>query len=187
VPLDSVYLADAAGVAAPMVAATHVDHGGVRAAYVIAYARHGASRVRLDPIELGFTGSVYVVDALGGTAAQLLAPGQTTTRTVADGTEFVVVPVGPSGIALLGDTALFVGLGRQRVASLRDDGRLSATVAFAAGESEITLAGYARSRPHAQAAGGQILGVAWDPSSHRFTVRLAPGRSAQAVLQMSLG
>jgi ubiquinol-cytochrome c reductase iron-sulfur subunit len=35
---------------------------------------------------------------------------------------YIVAPVGPSGIAFLGDAGQFVSLGRKRIASLKDDG-----------------------------------------------------------------
>jgi hypothetical protein len=61
----------------------------------------------------------------------------------ANGSYFVVVPVGPSGIALLGDTAKFVTLGKQRISHLEDDGALTATVEFGAGETSVRLDLYA--------------------------------------------
>ncbi len=61
----------------------------------------------------------------------------------------MVAPIGTSGIALVGDTNKFVTLGTKRVSTLTDGGgALHATVAFAAGETNVTLAGYAPSAPY---------------------------------------
>lgn len=61
------------------------------------------------------------------------------------GTYFIIVPLGPSGIALLGDTNKFVTRGKKRISSISDDGLLRATVVFAPGETNVALCGYAPS------------------------------------------
>ena len=47
-----------------------------------------------------------------------------------DGSYFLVVPAGASGIGFLGDAGKFVSLGSQRISSLSDNGTLKATVEF---------------------------------------------------------
>ena len=105
VPIDAVYLDDARGMARPMVAWTYSDHGGMRAAYVFAYSRGTASAATFVPASLGLSGRVYVYNDFTGRGA-LLTAGQTFYATVHGGSYDVVVPVGRSGIAFLGDAAL---------------------------------------------------------------------------------
>ncbi|MFJ8603136.1 hypothetical protein ACIREM_31385 [Streptomyces shenzhenensis] len=77
------------------------------------------------------------------------------------GTYWVVAPVGASGIAFLGDAGKFVSHGDKRIAHLRDDGKVHATVAFAAGEGPVTLHGYAPRKPAvtATATGRAVLTI----------------------------
>ena len=58
-----------------------------------------------------------------------------------------MAPVGPSGIAFLGDAGKFVSTGDKRIVHLSDNGTVSATVAFAANEHSVVLHGYAPSAP----------------------------------------
>ena len=60
---------------------------------------------------------------------------------------YLVAAVGPLGIALFGDRGRFVSNGKKRIPQLSDDGSLSVSVAFAWGESSITLHGGAASPP----------------------------------------
>ena len=134
-----------------MVAWTYSDHGGMKAAYVFAYSRGTDTTATFVPASLGLIGRatpmrVYVYNYFTGRGA-LLTARQTFYATVHGGSYDVVVPVGRSGIAFLGDAGKFVSLGKQRVPRLRDDGAVPATIAFAAGERAVTLHGYAPSRP----------------------------------------
>ena len=72
-----------------------------------------------SPSSLGFPGPVYVYNYFDKTARRLGA-GATYQDTLGPtGRAFyVVAPVGPSGIALLGDDGKFVGTGRQRLAAI---------------------------------------------------------------------
>ena len=58
-----------------------------------------------------------------------------------------MAPVGPSGIAFLGDAGKFVSTGDKRIVHLSDNGTVSAPVAFAANEHSVVLHGYAPSAP----------------------------------------
>jgi len=159
-PIDQVYLQDAAGLHRPMVAAAYSDHGGgMKAAYVLAYSRPRpdlAATAAYMPSELGFDahGRVYVYNDATRTgtvqpAGQVVTPRIQPYQQAYD----IVVPVGPSGIALLGDTGKFASLGTQRIRALSDDGRaVRATVRFAASEGPVTLSGYAAAAPSARCA-----------------------------------
>jgi len=181
-PIDQVYLADAAGTRRPMVAAAYSDHGGgMKAAYVLAYSRPRpdlATTASFSPAALGFAAGsrVYVYNE-ATRHGTVQGAGQAVTMRVAPyGVAYdIVVPVGPSGIALLGDTGKFVSLGRQRARALRDDGRaVHVGVSFAASEGQITLSGYAATAPAVAATYGAST-LRYDPRGRLFTVVVRPG------------
>ena len=158
-----------------MVAATWTDQAGLRALYVFAYVRGGAGpqTVNVVPAALGLAGPSYVEDVFGGTGT-LLGPDQAYTPSVADTAYYVVAPVGPSGIAVLGDAGAFVSLGRARISQLRDDGTVQVGVEFAAGEQAVVLHGYAPSAPAATAVGGGLDPLDYDAASQRFSLTVHP-------------
>jgi hypothetical protein len=184
VPIDAVYLDDARGMARPMVAWTYSDHGGMRAAYVFAYPRGTATAATFVPASLGLSGRVYVYNYATGRGA-LLTAGQTFYATVHGGSYEVVVPVGRSGIAFLGDAGKFVSLGKQRIPRLRDDGAVHATIAFAAGEKAVTLHGYAPSRPAVTATKGAAGPATYDAASGRFSVAVSPAPDGTAAIRIA--
>ncbi|WP_433887593.1 carbohydrate-binding protein [Streptomyces sp. CA-111067] len=133
--------------------------------------------------ELGTTGPAYVYDYFAGTG-RLVAAGGSVTATVGDGTYWIVAPVGPSGIAFLGDAGKFVAHGDKRVQNLSDDGSVHATVAFAAGEGPVTLHGHAARKPAVTASTGSVGAVTYDAAAGLFTVT-ATGAGGQAVVTIT--
>ena len=175
-PTDATILADAQGQHTPLVAATYTDNG-MRTAYVFAYTRHGDTPgLSFTPTSLGLTGSVYVFRASDSVGKKIdAADTYTDTLTDPDWEQYIVAPVGRSGIAFLGDAGMIVGTGRQRIPSVQDaPGRLTATVAFAPGEKSVTLRGYAASAPSVSVTGGQARPVTYDAISGHFTVDVSP-------------
>lgn len=181
VPTDDTVLSEAAGVAAPMVASTYSDHAGLRATYVFAYARGATSQ----QASYAVASDSYVDDVFAG-AGTLVRAGSSYSAVVADGSYYVVAPVGPSGIAFLGDAGQWISLGRQRISALSDDGILRASVEFAAGERTLTLRGYAPMIPAATSTAGTIDRLDYDPSTGRFSVVLRAG-SAPASVDLAIG
>jgi hypothetical protein len=182
-PTDQSIIAEASqGSQSPMVASTFTDHDGMRALYVFAYARNGGTEsVSVSPASLGLSGSAYAFDYFNGDG-QLVDAGGSFTKTVSDGTYVVVAPVGPSGIAFLGDSGEFAPLGRKRISHLSDDGSVKATVEFASGEQAVTLFGYAPTPPSASAtSGGSTDEVVYDATTHRFTVSVHPQTTPSSV------
>jgi hypothetical protein len=181
VPTDATLLADAQSNASdaapgPMVASTWTDHAGVRALYVFAYARRAAAGLQtatIVPAALGLGGLSYVYDVYADSGT-LLGPGQAFSPSVGSdhGAYFVVVPVGPSGIALVGDAGAFVSLGRTRISQLADDGVLHVGVELAAAEQGVVLHGDAPAPPLATASGGSVASLAYDPASQRFRLQV---------------
>jgi hypothetical protein len=183
VPIDQTFLDQASGVDAPLVAATYSDFGGLRASYVYAFSVGTNATASFTPAALGYTGQVVVLDYFLGTA-QVLAASATYTEALGSGSSYyVVVPVGPSGIGFLGDAGKFVSLGKKRISQVSDSGTLSVTVAFAAGETSVTLQGHAASQPTASASVGSVGAVTWDAGTGLFTLPVtAAGGGATIAL-----
>ncbi len=192
VPADDTYVNDALRLRRPFVATTYTDHGDSQAVYVFAY---GESLDNLSasfrPADFAIPGNAYVYDYFAATGTVVNAGGAfnfTTTmpNNITGGSFFVVVPIGPSGIAFLGDTNKFVTRGKKRISSFSDTGLVHATVAFAAGETNVTLCGYAPSSPNIQAEAGAAAKPVYDPTTHVFTVSVSPDKSGVATLGFNL-
>ncbi|MFB7225885.1 carbohydrate-binding protein [Streptomyces sp. NPDC056227] len=133
--------------------------------------------------EIGETGSAYVYDYFAGSGALVTEGGQVSAD-VTDGTYWVVAPIGPSGIAFLGDKGKFVAHGHKRLEHLSDHGSVRATVAFAAEEGPVTLHGYAPHRPSATATHGSVGTVGYDAATKLFSVTVSAGRGDRAVIKI---
>jgi hypothetical protein len=183
VPIDQTFIDQANGLDTPLVAATFTDFGGSRASYVYAFNVGTSVSASFTPAALGYSGQIFVYDYFQGTGT--LAPATDVyAQDLADGGSYwIVVPLGPSGIALLGDQGKFVSLGKKRVPTLSDTGTLSISVAFASGETSVTLHGYAASEPTATASVGAVGAVTWDAATKMFSVPVMP-RGDGATLSM---
>jgi len=176
VPIDSAYVAEAQGKDVPLEASTFTDHGDVKTIYAVAIRlpKSQASAFTFNPAELGLTGPAYFYDYFAGTA-QRYDPGQPLSGQVnADGVSFfIVAPIGPSGIAFLGDPEKFVSTGKQRIASIRDrPGELDAEVLLTPAEQQVTLHGYADKQPQVSVQPGHVGPVQYDAATHHFTVTI---------------
>jgi hypothetical protein len=184
-PIDSVYPAVAQNSSAPMVAATSTGHNGLREEYVFAYSRNnGSQSIGFSPNSLGVSGQAYVYNYFTGTGRLVPAGGTYTDTVGTNGSYYQVVPVGPSGIAFLGDAGKFVSTGDKRIAHLSDNGTVSATVAFAANENSVTLHGYAPSAPTVTATDGSAGSVSYDTATHLFSVTVNAGSDHTAVITL---
>ena len=77
-------------------------------------------------------------------------------------------------------------LSPQRIARLRDDGVVEATVVFAPGERAVTLHGYAPTRPAITARAGSAGPVSYAPGTGLFEVRVAPAPDGRAIMRLTL-
>jgi hypothetical protein len=183
-PLDRVYIADAQGVDTPMTVASLTDYGALKAHFIFSYVRQTNNTITINPGDFGISGASYLYDYVNG-AGTVISPGSSWTGTLASGTGYyVLVPVGQSGIAFLGDKGHFVTLGRKRVQALSDAGHVDATVAFAAGEKTRTLFGYSPQPVAATALNGSVAAVAWDASTQLFTVNIHPNANGIARVRI---
>ena len=180
VPDDATYLAEAAGADQPRVASTYSDHGKLRDLYVFAYRRQTAGTATFAPADLGVPGRAYVYNYFRGTG-QVVEAGASYHDAVGSGSYYVVAPIGPSGIALLGDLGRFVSMGAQRIGGVADTGIVRTTIRFGMGERSVTLSGYANAAPRVNAIDGSAGAVSYDVANHLFHVVISPDSGAAAV------
>jgi hypothetical protein len=181
-PIDSVFSADARGIDTPMIASAATDFGGgLRANYIFVYTRGANSTVVIDPAAFGIAGPSFLYDDLAGTGVYL-DRGQTYTfQLTRSAGYYALVPVGPTGIAFLGDHHQFVTLGRQRVSSVSDNGTVDVTVAFAPGERARTIFGYSPKAVQVTSLSGANRNTQWDPSTGIFTALVLPYKGSAHV------
>jgi hypothetical protein len=186
-PIDAMYTSDAAGMLAadvsrppsPMIASAHTDHGVLRTTYVFAYGRAAeAAKAAFTPAQVGVQQDVYLYDAQARTARRLAASEKFNFDLAPNATAyFVLAPVSRAGVALFGDDGKFVPDGRQRIASIVEQGnRLTVTVTFALQEKSVRLFGYANRRPAIAELSGSASEVTYDETTGRFEVTVTPSR-----------
>ncbi len=181
-PIDQSFINDAQGSGKPMVASTYTDFQRSRALYVFAYRRGADSGVSFTPAALGAGGPVYVYNYFKG--AGMVADGAAAFEDSLDGDRayYIVAPIGPSGIAFLGDAGHFVTLGKKRIVQLNDTGAVEATIAFAKGEDSRTLFGYSPSAPLVTAGVGAVAATSYDEDTHLFRLTVTPDAGGTAVI-----
>src|SRR5271155_1099303 len=173
----------------PMVAYTYSDHNNGRTAYVFAYSRAtdgSNAAISFSPGELGIGGTAYVYSYFAKTGQIVNAQLKFGDTAGADGNYYIVAPVGLSGIALLGDTGKFVSAGHQRLPQVQDQGILTATIRFAAGEANTSIQGYSPTAPIVTAVTGTASQLSYDPVAHIFTLTVAPDSSGSHVAVVSI-
>jgi hypothetical protein len=186
-PTDDTILKDASHAAGPLVASTFTDHGnGVRTFYVFAVARAAETKAVVDTARLGLGTSFYAWDALLGSGHPAGA-GDHLEMPLVDGRAYhVVAPIGPSGLAFLGDEGKLVPLGKKRIAALADDGILRVTVSFAEGEREVVLRGWAPAQPVLLGHRGSSSPVEYDEVTGLFRLSVSPGPGNVARVRLRL-
>jgi hypothetical protein len=176
---DKTIIAEAQGKTNPSMATTYSDHTGGRTTYVFGFTSSSAS-LSFTPAELGYSGSVYVYDVNKQTG-RLLTATQPNADMISDTAYYLVAPVGPSGIAFLGEQGKLASLGAKRISDWSDNGTLAVSVVFGQGETSVTLTGYSASAPVATADTGTVGSVQYDATSKRFTVSVSPAGSSASL------
>lgn len=193
VPMDSTYIADAqaelqSAPLPPMLASSYSNHGGARVAYVFGYSRASdgsAQNISFSPGDFGLQSAVYVYNYFSQSGQVVAANAAFSDPVVTSGSYYVVAPIGPSGIAFLGDTGKFVSAGRQRIGPIQDDGILSTSIQFANGEINTSIQGYSPTPPVVTVTKGSLSLVSYDPARHIFTIVVAPGDDHTADILLS--
>ncbi|HEY1788759.1 MAG TPA: hypothetical protein VGJ73_11410 [Verrucomicrobiae bacterium] len=191
-PADSTYVNDALGLNQPFVATTYTDNTNSRAVYVFVFGENSSDLAgSFKPADFGITNNAYVYDYFNATGTVINAGSAFNFTTVMPGNTngasyFVAVPVGPSGVAFLGDTSKFVTRGKKRISLFSDNGFLRATVAFANGETNVTLRGYSPSSPYLFSLEGVASNLTYNATTHLFALNVSLGSSGTATLGISL-
>ena len=183
-PIDSAFWSDSHNALAPMIAATYSDFGNSKAWYLLLYPKGDNTLAQFRLSDVGLHGPAYLYDYFDGTG-RVVPADELLTEDVTGFRYQIAAPIGISGIALLGDTAHFVSLGKKRVTALVDNGVVGVTVAFAPGESSRTLRGYSPDPPSATAVTGGVGPVSHDAATGQFTVEVTPGPDGAASLQIA--
>jgi hypothetical protein len=184
-PMDSSFLSDARSLKAPVVASTFSDFGALRTHYVFSYSQGDNTVSSFILSDLGVTGVAYVYNFVTG-IGRLAGSHDTVSEPVVDGRlYYVVAPVGPSGIAVLGDKGHFVSMGKKRITNITDDGTVHLSVAFAGGETLRTIHGYSPNPPDVAVGDGSAGPVAYDSTSQRFSFQVGPGTDGTASVDIS--
>jgi hypothetical protein len=183
-PADASYSNMAHGTDTPQIAFTWSDFGALRTNYVFAFTQGTNALAKFSPADFGVSTPVYVYDYFAGTG-QLVDPSDTIQKQISgDALYLVLAPVGPSGIAVLGDTGQFVTMGKKRVTGYTDQGAARVQVTFAAGETSRAITGYSPVAPSVQAIEGEIGPVAYDNTTHLFRVPVMAGNGSTASIRI---
>ena len=178
VPTDDAYLREARGTGGALSAWTCTDHGDHRTLYGFAFVP-GKQKVMdanfgwtITPATLGIRLPAYVYDVTSKQGLALAAGKPYGADLEGGQYAFVIIaPIGPSGIAFLGDADKIASTGKQRIADIRESAEsLKVTVLTAPGESGVTLHGFAETAPTCQLADGNVLPVEYDAATKHFTV-----------------
>jgi hypothetical protein len=170
-PVDATIIADAQRLQAPMVAATRSGDE----VEVFAYPRaRGDEGVTVSLPEVGLSGPAYEWDWVRRKGRRVAAGGSFR-MTFQNGWAYAVVtPIGRDDIGLLGDTGKIVPLARERFPMVTNFGHARVGVEYAAGESAVTLAGYAAQRPTVRALRGSVDSLHYTEATHLFRVTVHP-------------
>ena len=189
VPTDETYLREARGDHSALTAWTCTDHGDHRTLYAFAFIP-GKQHIgdadfpwKIDPQSLGIRSPAFAYDVIGKRGTYVAA-GQSYVGVLEGQYSFVIIaPVGPSGIAFLGDEDKIASTGKQRIADIRESvGNMEVTVLSAPAEV-VRLHGFADASPSCFIADGKPLSVQYDPATKHFaiTVHMPPAGGRQFV------
>ena len=186
-PLDQTFVAHAQSDSAPVVASTYTEHAGRRTAYILAYSRVAAtfSQIAFSPASIGVAGRAYVYDFFNHTG-MLIQPGGAFSALVDySGFYYLVAPIGPSGMAFLGDAGKFVSCGKKRIEQLSDDGRLHVLIRFAPGEKLVALRLYSPAQPVVSAESGSV-GDVQNRGNNIYRLIVSPDANGVAAINFSV-
>jgi hypothetical protein len=186
-PVDATFIAEAQGDhATPLVCATHTAHGDANAVYVFAFEPKAPAKEK-EPKAFAFdlrssslSGQTYAYDYFSGTG-RLIQGGELSEKLGADGWSYwVLAPVGPSRMALIGDTGKFITRGKQRITAIQDTpAGLNASLAFAPKEEVVTVAVYAPAEPSVHVTNGTCRKLTYDSATKIARAEITPAGDAR--------
>lgn len=185
-PADESFLADARREHAPLLGWTYTDHAsGPRTVYAFAYRRRNdlaTADTTLPLPGLGLHASrAYVYDAFAQTGKVVetnTAPPATLSAS-GDG-YWIVAPVGPSKIALLGDLNHFASMGKMRIPAVAENTKsLVVTLALTPDEKTRLITGWCAQAPKLGRTEGGIAKLDYDAATNRFAVGVEPNSRAR--------
>jgi hypothetical protein len=188
-PIDNSYFGaahapDFTQIAGAQIASAHTDFGTLRTFYVFAYAGSGDAAVTFQTADIGLDRPAYVYDYFRA-SGRVVQPSDTVTMQTSGGILYLIAaPIGPSGIAIMGDLGQFVTAGRKRISAMSDYGVIHVDIAFANGEKSRILTGYSPSAPVARASAGTADPVTFDTASQRFQLAVSPGADGVAAISI---
>jgi hypothetical protein len=174
-PTDASYANMAHGTDTPQIAFTWSDFGALRTNYVFAFTQGANALAKFSAADFGMNGPVYVYDYFAGTGQLADSADAIQQQISGDALYLVLAPVGPSGVAIVGDTGQFVTMGKKRVSGFTDRGAARLTVTFASGETSRMITGYSPVAPIVEVMKGSIGQVTYDDSTHLFRVPVMAG------------
>ena len=168
----------------PVIAETYTEAGGSKTLYMFAFPRpHGTRDAAFRLSEFGVSGRFYVFEQAAD-AGRFVDAGEALRYEIGpSGYLFLeAAPVGPSGIALLGDLGKIVPTGRQRISAISDrsDG-VRVRVSLASGEASVVLSGVSPKPPKVAADHGSARLASYDRTTGRFSVQVTPAAGATQV------
>ena len=188
VPTDKSIINYAQGQNQPMVAYTFTDFGGIKTVYVFAYPRGEERAVTFKPSEFELSGPVYVYDYFSGDNKVVDSEKEYSSSITGGYAYYIVVPIGNSGIAFLGDAGQFVSLGKKRIAHVTDNGgRIEATIIFAQGEDSRIIYGYSPFPPTIRMLRGKIGRFVYSSEIQLFYAEIFGDSSGTAVVSIGQG
>jgi hypothetical protein len=178
VPTDDTYLREAHGERGALTAWTCTDHNDHRTLYVFAFAPGRSSFDSADfpweiaPGTYGIGSAAYAYDVTH--KESVLVAARQRYRGALEGHPYgmvIIAPIGPSGIAFLGDEDKIASTGKQRIADIHESAAsLKVTVLAAPGEAVVNLHGFAEAAPRCSIADGKPLPVRYDAVTKLFSV-----------------
>lgn len=171
----------------PLVSHTSSNFGSTKVEYVFAYSRNlnATESVMFSPQDFGFTGNVYVYDYFGKTGWQQPAAREIARPVDSQGSYFVIAPIGPSGMAFVGDLSRFVPASRQRVVTLTDNGQITTELQFNPPET-VPISIFAASAPIVTATNGATASApTYDSTTGLYQVTVTSGANAQPTIRIA--
>lgn len=188
-PIDAMYLEDSATglerASAPMVAEAQTRFGTLSESYLLSYSRTSKDLEAMVPsADLGTEGPIYAWDWVTGKGKRIDA-GASLHVPFDNGWGYVVLAnISKSGIALIGDTSKIVPLARKRFVSVRAVNGIDATLAFAPGETQVTVTVYAEHAPHVVALEGAVGALHYDSATDLASFTVSPDRQSHARIRI---